>query len=203
MLLANDQFCFQGLLFLIRLYCHLGHKILLQSHFVGMQLKWSTASTLILSCFPGGIWLMRNMDTFKRDGQHCIIRGLHKPRWWQIEVETDILNETKRLITNADCVRPWWNFDLIIINNSIEGRAALTAWQQGSPFGLKMENFLYWGQPLCFHQQPFVQSHVNNMPAHCKWRISYTGGWWLKNWGLQEQNQPVALCYFTLVGYLP
>lgn len=59
LLLANDQFCFQGLLFLIKLYCHLGHKILLQSHFVGMLLKWNIASTLILNSFPGGIWLMK------------------------------------------------------------------------------------------------------------------------------------------------
>lgn len=60
MLLANDQFCFQGL-FHIRLYCHLGRKILLQSNFVGVQLKWNIASIFILNHYAGGIRLMKGI----------------------------------------------------------------------------------------------------------------------------------------------
>lgn len=77
LLLANDQFCFQGLLFLIKLYCHLGHKILLQSHFVGMRLKWNIASTLILSSFPGGIWLMKKRALLREAASIVLFIVLH------------------------------------------------------------------------------------------------------------------------------
>lgn len=53
--------CSRTSIFILKLNCHLGLEILLQSQSVDMWLKWNLASTLILHRSPGGILLMENM----------------------------------------------------------------------------------------------------------------------------------------------